>query len=397
MDLDGILSQLQHPYGILSDPRNAAIAQLGAGLMAQSGPSRMPVRLGQAIGNAALPALDSYRQAEMMRERQLLQALELKRRQEMMAEQARMHNAQIDDYKSKAKQRDFEQEGIKAEREYFANPATQELIRQGKIQDVIAGMPRLTGANMTTLAGVLQKEDKAPMTRRVQKGREWVTEEWNPQTRAWTEIGRGEMDKPASTTVVAPPPVTPVTIQDPDDPNSTIIIDGRTKAVLGKGPKLTEAGRYDVKRQFQMQGLGGIIQKAEDLLSGVKRDESGVVMPGNAPTGSGIGALYDRAAGIVGMSPSGATEAQELKAVSGALVSKMPRMEGPQSDKDVALYREMAAQVGDDTIPIPRRKAALETVKQLWGKYEVGGGQPNPTTPNSGRIKRYNPATGRIE
>ena len=46
-----------------------------------------------------------------------------------------------------------------------------------------------------------------------------------------------------------PAPVTPVTIANPDDPTgqSTIIIDGRTKAVLGQGPKLTQTGSVDLK------------------------------------------------------------------------------------------------------------------------------------------------------
>lgn len=39
-----------------------------------------------------------------------------------------------------------------------------------------------------------------------------------------------------------PAPITPVTIQDPGNPNATIVIDGRTRQVLGVGPKLTQAG-----------------------------------------------------------------------------------------------------------------------------------------------------------
>jgi hypothetical protein len=47
----------------------------------------------------------------------------------------------------------------------------------------------------------------------------------------------------------AEPAVTPVTIQDPDDPNKTVIIDGRTRQVLGAGPKLSQAGGNDAKLQ----------------------------------------------------------------------------------------------------------------------------------------------------
>lgn len=123
-----------------------------------------------------------------------------------------------------------------------------------------------------------------------------------------------------------------------------------------------KSGQAKAERAINMAGLGDTIKQAEDLLTG----ESGKALP----TGSGVGTVVDMAAGLVGASPSGAAEAQTLKAIGGALTSKMPRMEGPQSDKDTLLYREMAAVVGDSTIPRERRVAALQKVKELWGKYE---------------------------
>jgi hypothetical protein len=45
----------------------------------------------------------------------------------------------------------------------------------------------------------------------------------------------------------AAPPVTPVTIADPDNPDKTVVIDGRTRQVLGAGPKLTQTGMADAK------------------------------------------------------------------------------------------------------------------------------------------------------
>ncbi len=175
-------------------------------------------------------------------------------------------------------------------------------------------------------------------------------------------------------------PITPVTIQDPKDPSKTIIVDGRSGKLIGVGPKLTQTGTLENKRQFNMQGIGGTIQSAEDLLTG----KGG----GNLPTGSSVGAAVDYVGGLVGKSPAGATEAAKLKSVGGALVSKMPRMEGPQSDRDVILYKEMAGKIGDSTVPRDQRIAALQTVKELWGKYEKinpdafqGGGTQNPGQP----------------
>jgi hypothetical protein len=50
----------------------------------------------------------------------------------------------------------------------------------------------------------------------------------------------------------------------------------------------------------------------------------------------------------------------------------MPKMSGPQSDKDVLLYRQMAAQIGDANLPIATRRAALNTVRQIQQKYAAG-------------------------
>ena len=171
---------------------------------------------------------------------------------------------------------------------------------------------------------------------------------------------------------VQPQPVTAVTIQDPKDPNATIVIDGRTKQVLGKGPKMTEAGRVDAKTNLMMTGLGSDLQTAEDLLTGVTRTSDGQVVKGNLPTGSGVGSLYDKAAGFFGMSPEGAAEADSLKTVAARLVSRIPRFEGPQSDKDVKLYQQAAGDAGNDNLPRGRRIAALKTMRSIYAGYESG-------------------------
>lgn len=142
-------------------------------------------------------------------------------------------------------------------------------------------------------------------------------------------------------------------------------------ALQGQIAGAKEAGQAKAKRALNMAGLGDTIDEAKALLSGT----SGKALP----TGSTVGTLVDAAAGLVGASPEGSAEAQTLKAIGGALTSKMPRMEGPQSDKDTQLYREMAAVVGDSTVPRDRRLAALDIVEKLWGKYAPSdGNSPNP-------------------
>ncbi|XJC77610.1 hypothetical protein ACHFCA_16400 [Delftia tsuruhatensis] len=89
----------------------------------------------------------------------------------------------------------------------------------------------------------------------------------------------------------------------------------------------------------------------------------------NNATGSVLGAGLDTVARAFGASTRGGDAAAQLKVLQGMLVSKMPKMSGPQSDKDVQLYREMAGQIGDATLPISTRRAALDQIYALNAKY----------------------------
>lgn len=99
----------------------------------------------------------------------------------------------------------------------------------------------------------------------------------------------------------------------------------------------------------------GLIDQAEKLL--------------NDATGSRLGNAIDAGAGALGISTKGAQAGAQLKAIEGMLVSKMPKMSGPQSDKDVLLYRQMAGQIGDPNIPNATKKAALVTIRGIQEKY----------------------------
>jgi hypothetical protein len=89
----------------------------------------------------------------------------------------------------------------------------------------------------------------------------------------------------------------------------------------------------------------------------------------NKSTNSGIGNLYDQSAAFFGNSTEGAQASAQLKALEGTLVSKMPKMSGPQSDKDVLLYKQMAGQIGDPTIPAAQKQAAMNTINELNSRY----------------------------
>lgn len=97
----------------------------------------------------------------------------------------------------------------------------------------------------------------------------------------------------------------------------------------------------------------------------------------DSATASTAGNIRDQAAALLGISTTGAEAAAQLKALGGLLISRMPRMQGPQSNLDVQLYREMAGQIGDPTIPADTRRAAMQTIRMLNEKY-AGGAQAQP-------------------
>ena len=86
-------------------------------------------------------------------------------------------------------------------------------------------------------------------------------------------------------------------------------------------------------------------------------------------TGSGAGSLVDTATRFVGQGTEGDDASTQLETLAGWMTSNVPRMQGPQSDKDVLLYKQMAAQVGDRTKTRGSRLKALDTLEGLQKKY----------------------------
>lgn len=96
-------------------------------------------------------------------------------------------------------------------------------------------------------------------------------------------------------------------------------------------------------------------------------------------TGSAGGRLVDAAAASIGKSTTGAQATASLQTIAGQLTSKMPRMQGPQSDRDVELYKQMAGDLANPSLPVETRRAAAATIRELNQKYADGGAQA-PTT-----------------
>lgn len=121
--------------------------------------------------------------------------------------------------------------------------------------------------------------------------------------------------------------------------------------------------------------VGGIMTKGTNAKSVIGMiDEADKII--DKATGSSGGALIDTAAATVGKSTEGAQAIAKLKVLQAGLMLNMPRMEGPQSDRDVQLYREAAASLGEPNVPRETKKAALQTIRTLQQKYIDRAAQP---------------------
>ena len=145
-------------------------------------------------------------------------------------------------------------------------------------------------------------------------------------------------------------------------------------AEKAKFDAIKEAEKINQKKARSLEQMPDLISSAKSILQGTGVDEKGQPIKTPLPTQSYGGMALNALGGIIGKTPAGAAEADRLKVIGGAMVMAMPRMEGPQSDADVKLYREMAGRVGDETISIERRLASLNEVEKLYSKYNKNSG-----------------------
>lgn len=134
-------------------------------------------------------------------------------------------------------------------------------------------------------------------------------------------------------------------------------------------------------RAFNADNINDILDIAEPLI-----DEA---------TGSGTGAARDKLASFFGVSTTGAQATAQLLPLQAAIMLNQPRMEGPQSDRDVQLYREAAGQLGDPSVPRETKKAAIVTIRRLQDRYRqranqqpAAGGMPDLSQMSDEELRR---------
>lgn len=98
-------------------------------------------------------------------------------------------------------------------------------------------------------------------------------------------------------------------------------------------------------------------------------------------TGGAAGRAIDSAAAAFNHSTDTAKASSQLDILAGRLTSAVPRMQGPQSDRDVELYQKQAGDLANRSLPIATRQAAAKELRRLQMKYldnPYGNGSPQP-------------------
>lgn len=382
----GIFDQLTN----LSPEQNQGLLAAASQILQQSGPSRMPTSFGQIFGGG----LQAYqggvseaqkrkleeeqaRQMAQLRDLQLqagtsdLQAQQQSRAQQAAidaAAQGSVSNGQFDQNAflqqvraiSPLKAVEYERQLAKAGPEFDTKPQTaigpdgkpfQYIIaKNGQVQRLDGILPR-DELKLANLGG----RDVAYNPYALQEGQSFQRTQTPDSAASVAATLRGQNMTDAR--------ARELNAQGKIPPGYRQLADGSLQAIPG-GPADPAMSKEANQRVTDARDVLSILDQAEPLIK--------------QSTGSYAGAGIDQAARALGFSTPGAAAGSELQVLQGALISKMPKMSGPQSDKDVQLYREMAGRIGDTTLPADQRLAAARQVRALNNKYAAGQSQQAP-------------------
>lgn len=126
-------------------------------------------------------------------------------------------------------------------------------------------------------------------------------------------------------------------------------------AATAAGTAAGQAGAAQDKKAANARSVQDLLADAESLI-----DKS---------TAGALGAGADIALGGLGVSTAGREAIAELEILQAALMLNMPRMEGPQSDRDVKLYEQAAGQIANPMLPRAVRKTAVRRIIALNERY----------------------------
>ncbi|PPC08136.1 hypothetical protein SOI76_05290 [Acinetobacter pittii] len=152
----------------------------------------------------------------------------------------------------------------------------------------------------------------------------------------------------------------------------------------GKGVRISDERGTPIQAQPKSAGANSTAAAQNEERQRISRvnavlDEIQGILPDATASYAGRG--IDLLARGVGIATSGDIATGKLGTLGGQLVALMPKMSGPQSDKDVAMYKQMAGQLDDPTVPLQVRQAALQTIRSLNNKYAEMNSQRPTSVP----------------
>lgn len=328
--MGGLLGQPSSYGGMLTPEEQKAARQrgllaLGAQLMAAGGPSDQRVSFGQALA----PALMAGQQAQQQYGQDMLQAMLLKTKLQKGEQDTRPSDVQSFEY-AKAS-------GYK-----------------GSFED----WKRVAAAQPQQTSDVQNWEYFQKLTPEQQK--QWMSLQRQPTA--------------PQLAVINGVPTLVDRIQGTQTPLTNLQSEiGATTAKAGAEAEAKALGTAKGEAQ------GGLAKKGINAMNVLETIELADPLI-DVATGSSTGAAADKVAAFFGKSTSGDQAIAQLKIIQANLMTNMPRMEGPQSDRDVQLYREAAGEIGDANVPRARKKAAISMIRALQQKYTDG--MPVPASAN---------------
>jgi hypothetical protein len=350
--MNGILNPM--PQGILSDPRQAAMLQAGLGLLASSGPSRTPVGLGQAIGQAGMQGLNAFQQIQQAQ----LQEEMRKRQMAMQEEQLKL-------------QRD---RANRPQAPIVAGPGSAILGPNGEIIRQVPFKPDAPQA------------PKPPATRQVPMGDDLVTQEWDGQK--WVDVGKGRRFQPTKQPMQPKPPTGFRYKAGTDE----------LEPIPG-GPKDTSP-KDAARAQGAVQKADTVIRKVDEALGQVGFSSTGL-------TGTVLGMVpgtkaYDLDKTVDTIKANlGFSELQAMREASptgGAL--------GQVAIQELAMLQSTVASLdkGQSEENLKRALAQVRQHFQNWKNAVQQAQQANPAAapaapqaPQTPKRRVYNPKSGKFE
>lgn len=320
----GVLSKIQN---VLGGPQG--MMNLGASLLAGSGPSPVKQNLGSILGQSLLQNQQFQQQSadSELKKALLMSQIQKNKQKQQQNKNHVIGNALVDDQGN--------------------------VVYQGSALDNTFGRVN---------PGDYDPESLAEFQR---------TGDWKVLKRIWAPVNPTVQSVAGVPTVVQPSRMGGPTSQTP---LSTL------PSEISAASQLKQAGNAAGALGTMQGEIQGVIQKkgSEAVAGGNILDIAEPLI--DVATGSAPGAARDAVAAFFGKATTGAAAIGQLQVLQAALMMNQPRMEGPQGEKDVELYQRAAGQIGDPRIPGPIKKAAMQTIRQLQGKYKeraAGSGGSN--------------------